>query len=64
MSKCEICGNKAKITYTCNGCGAKFCEKCGDHKKLTCQDCIGYDEESKGGYKPEQEIEIEIEDTE
>jgi len=64
MSKCEMCNQKVKTTYACDGCGTRFCEKCGDVKKLMCKDCISYDEEIKGGYKPEQEIEIEIEDTE
>ena len=51
------------MVYSCDECGAKFCDACGDTKKLMCSDCIGYAEEMRSGYKPEQDIEIEIEDT-
>jgi hypothetical protein len=62
MAKCEICTKKVKTTYTCNECGSKFCDKCGDKTKLMCQDCIAYEEELHKGYKPEQEIEVDFSD--
>ena len=63
MAKCEICNKKVKATYACNECGSKYCEKCGDKKRLLCQDCIAYEEEMQGGYKPEHHVEVDIDDT-
>ena len=58
MSVCEICKKKVKTVYKCKECGAKFCEKCGEKDREMCEDCIAYDA-TQGGYKLEQEIEIE-----
>lgn len=63
MAKCEICGKTVKTTFQCDDCGCRFCDACGNTKRLLCQDCINYEEETHGGYKPEQQIEIDVEDT-
>jgi len=61
MPVCEICKKKVKVVYKCKECGAKFCEKCGSKEKEMCEDCLEYEEEILSGYKPEQEVEIEME---
>ena len=63
MAKCEICSKTVKTVYSCDECGARFCENCGDKNKLMCQDCLAYEESLKSGYRPEQEIEVEVDDT-
>jgi predicted nucleic acid binding AN1-type Zn finger protein len=62
MPKCEICNKKVTVVYKCNECGSNFCEKCGKKEKLSCNDCVEYEEQSQGSYKLEQEIEMSSED--
>lgn len=59
MPVCELCKKKVKVTYKCKACSTRFCEKCGDKDKLSCEDCLEYEEGAQGRYKLEQEMEID-----
>lgn len=59
MPVCEICRKKVKEVFKCKECGTRFCKKCGDPARLLCKDCIEYEENVMGQYRPEQEIEID-----
>jgi len=60
MPICDICGMEAVTLYECSRCGAKFCDECGDPKRLLCYDCL--DLEGEEGWVEEEWEEWEEEE--
>lgn len=45
MPVCEICGMEAVNVHECSQCECKFCDECGDVKRMLCYDCLGWEED-------------------